>query len=47
MAAPPETFCSVQFLAARNSCKNLHTKKRMNIVDFVWCLRKNLLLCRH
>jgi hypothetical protein len=36
MVAPPNGFSTVQILARCASCKNLHTEKRMNTVDFMW-----------
>ena len=37
MVAPPErNFYCANSCKVRNSCKNLHTKKRMNTADFIW-----------
>jgi len=36
MAAAPNGISTVQILARCDSCKNLHTKERINTIDFMW-----------
>jgi hypothetical protein len=36
MVAPHNGISTVQILARFDGCKNLHTKKRINTVDFMW-----------